>query len=88
MDVFFRFREHNLPNLDVQDLLNEVLAEPLLAHDLLKDKVVRDGQIFPDFVHVGHCLLHGHRSFLVQLYADENIADKGFTKEPRMNLHE
>jgi len=23
-----------------------------------------------------------------QLYADENIADKGFTKEPRMNLHE
>ena len=41
IDPFFRFREHDLPDLDVQDLLDEPLAEALLAHDFLKDEIIR-----------------------------------------------
>ena len=64
MDVLFRFREHDLPDLDAQNLLNEPLAETLLSHDLLKDEVVCDGQVLPDLVHIGYrFLLHRQRSF-------------------------
>ncbi len=41
MDVLFRFREHDLPDLDAQNLLDEPLAETLLSHDFLKDEVIR-----------------------------------------------
>ena len=41
MDVLFRFREHDLPDLDAQNLLNEPLAETRPAHDFLKDEVIR-----------------------------------------------
>ena len=41
IDPFFRFREHDLSYLDVQDFLDEPLAEALLAHDFLKDEIIR-----------------------------------------------
>ena len=77
VDAFFRFRKHDFSDFDVQDLLDEALAETLLAHDFLKDEVIRDGQVFPDFVGLAsRHFLHGQHSFLIQLYAEGSSAGK------------
>ena len=61
VDIFLRLRERDLADLDVQDILNQSLAEPLLAHDLLEDEIVRDGQILPGLQRIRSIrLVHWH----------------------------
>ena len=51
--------------LDVQDILDQPLAEPLFAHDLLEDEIVRDGQILPGLQRIRSIrLVHWHAPLL------------------------
>ena len=61
VDILLRLRKRDLADLDVQDILNQSLAEPLLAHDLLEDEIVRDGQILPGLQRIRSIrLVHWH----------------------------
>ena len=61
VDILLCLREGDLADLDVQDILDQPLAEPLLAHDLLEDEIVRDGQILPGLQRICSIrLVHWH----------------------------